>query len=368
MDNIVKGSIISIKKGATYYNTDKLVPNWVQQLVWYVKDVVDDRVIIDKDLDGDYSINSPVRLSDVMLYVKEYRVVKDIPYYLTAQDAENKINSYGTYTKGIYYVYNKYLKGYNKMYNITPDVTGSVPGNWINPSENIIESASPYGEDITPIIGYNSKDDEINKTKAYNKIKSNNSDFDINIVNAFFSIAPKYKINPLIAISQSILETGWFKFIGSSVKYTQNNFCGLGAVGNGEPGLSFDTIEDGVTAQCQHLYAYGCINNLPNNEILIDSRFKYVERGCAKYWEDLSGRWALAYDRSKYKTATEAIKARATYGQKIIDISRSILDFEESKQDTPTNDNVEKEKVQVSLGNIIKFIKKIIKYILGLNK
>jgi hypothetical protein len=161
-------------------------------------------------------------------------------------------------------------------------------------------------------------------TKAIIAIKKNNAEFDIEIAKAFFNIAPKYRIDPMRAISQSVLETGWFKFTGSSVKATQHNYCGLGATGGGVSGAAFDTIENGVRAQLQHLYAYGCKDELPSSEAaIVDPRFKYVTRGIAPYWEQLAGRWAVpGYDGS---SAEASMKAGTTYGQKIDKIYENIM-------------------------------------------
>ena len=172
-------------------------------------------------------------------------------------------------------------------------------------------------------------DETINRTnddciKVIKKILANNTSFDINIAKAFFKLAPKYKIDPLMAISQSIVETGWFKYQGSAVKPEHHNYCGLGVTSNGVEGVIFDTIEDGVTAQLQHLFAYGSTNEL--DEIILDPRFKYVTRGIAPCWQNLAGRWAVpGYDKNTYSTPQEAMTANATYGQKIRVIYNSIL-------------------------------------------
>ncbi|WP_272467117.1 SPOR domain-containing protein [Terrihalobacillus insolitus] len=113
------------------------------------------------------------------------------------------------------------------------------------------------------------------------------------IAKAFIEIGAKYGVRGDMAFCQSILETGWFGFKGSSVSPDQNNFCGMGAVGNGVKGNSFDTIEEGVRAQIQHLLAYATKNSLPKGEKLVDPRFKYVTRGIAPHWEDLDNRWAM---------------------------------------------------------------------------
>lgn len=86
-----------------------------------------------------------------------------------------------------------------------------------------------------------------------------------------------------IAFAQSCLETGNFKFEGTAVTLSQNNFCGMGVTSNGMTGNSFDTPQLGIRAQIQHLKAYACADALVNT--CIDPRFKYVTRGCAEYVE-----------------------------------------------------------------------------------
>lgn len=85
-----------------------------------------------------------------------------------------------------------------------------------------------------------------------------------------------------VAFAQSLVETGFFRF-GGDVSPEQNNFCGLGATGNGAPGNSFPDAPTGIRAQIQHLKAYA--NDEPLNGACIDPRFKYVTRGCAPYVE-----------------------------------------------------------------------------------
>ena len=208
-------------------------------------------------------------------------------------------------------------------------------------------------------------------TRAIVAIKKNNPDFDIEIAKAFFLLADEYHIDPMRAISQSILETGWFKFAGSSVKAEQHNYCGLGATGGGAAGASFDTIENGVRAQLRHLYAYGCKDALPEGETtIVDPRFKYVTRGIATYWEQLAGRWAVpGFDGND---AEAAVKNGTTYGQKIdkiyegikatkvtdSDIKKYFLDTEVDVDDDTVIDDDTKEKVNF----IFDFIKKLIEF------
>ena len=169
-------------------------------------------------------------------------------------------------------------------------------------------------------------------TRAIKAIKANNANFDIEVAKAFFLLADEYHINPMRAIAQSILETGWFKFEGSSVSASQHNYCGLGATGGGVAGASFDTIENGVRAQLQHLYAYGCKDALPKEEAtIVDPRFKYVTRGIAIYWEQLAGRWAVpGYDGND---PAEAMAKGLTYGQKIDNIYEGLMKTKVTKTD-----------------------------------
>ena len=176
--------------------------------------------------------------------------------------------------------------------------------------------------------------EEFEVVKAIKYIVANNPSFDVEIAKAFFKLAPKYCIDPTMAISQSILETGWFKYVGSAVKPEHHNYCGLGVTSTGITGGIFNTIEDGVTAQLQHLFAYGCTKELPSGETIIDPRFKYVTRGIAPYWQNLAGRWAVpGYDKNTYSTPEAAMKAENTYGQKILNIRNKLLATEVTDAD-----------------------------------
>ncbi len=88
-----------------------------------------------------------------------------------------------------------------------------------------------------------------------------------------------------VAWCQTILETGWLGFENCDVSPTQNNYAGIGATGNGEPGNKFDSPREGVRAQIQHLKAYASTQSL--NNTCVDPRFTYVTRGVAKFVEIL---------------------------------------------------------------------------------
>lgn len=198
--------------------------------------------------------------------------------------------------------------------------------------------------DVIQTEGINEED----CTQAIVAIVKNNPNFNIEIAKSFFTFADEYHINPMMAISQSILETGWFKFAGSDAKASQNNFCGLGVTGGGVNGASFATIDEGVRAQLQHLYAYGCKDALPDGETtIVDPRFKYVTRGIAPYWQQLAGRWAVpGYDKAKYSTPEEAMKAENTYGQKILNICKQLENTKITEADIKKYFKTEEPKVE----------------------
>lgn len=136
-------------------------------------------------------------------------------------------------------------------------------------------------------------DMEIDVETMYSFVCTRNPDFPREIAEAFHRIGKRYGVRGDIALCQSIIETGWFMFTGgTAVTPGQNNFCGLGVTRLGMKGHSFKTIDEGVTAQIQHLYAYACKKSLPKGEKLIDPRFTRVTRGIAPRWQDLDNRWA----------------------------------------------------------------------------
>ncbi|MFM7600606.1 MAG: glucosaminidase domain-containing protein [Pseudanabaena sp.] len=96
-------------------------------------------------------------------------------------------------------------------------------------------------------------------------------------------------VNYDIAFCQMCLETGFLQF-GGDVKPEQNNFGGIGAIGNGVRGDSFSDRRIGVRAQIQHLKAYATTK--PLVQPLVDPRFSLVKRGTAPLLSQLAGRWA----------------------------------------------------------------------------
>ena len=87
-----------------------------------------------------------------------------------------------------------------------------------------------------------------------------------------------------VLYAQVMCETGWLQF-GGDVKISQYNFGGLGATGGGVAGESFADVRTGLRAQTQHLKGYATADPLVN--VCVDSRYKYVSKGCAPYVEYL---------------------------------------------------------------------------------
>ncbi len=158
----------------------------------------------------------------------------------------------------------------------------------------------------TPILGTNVATID----QMYNFVRTQNSSFDREIAVQFYVVSQVYGLRGDIALCQSIVETGWFKYTGgTAVTPDDHNYCGLGVTVFGEKGCQFKTVKEGVTAQIQHLYAYACTKAIPAGEALVDPRFTYVKRGCAPNWEDLGGKWATS----------------SSYGTKILNLYNQMM-------------------------------------------
>lgn len=136
--------------------------------------------------------------------------------------------------------------------------------------------------------------------------------------------------------AQSCKETGNFAFRGT-VKASQNNFAGLGAVNTETPGATFPDAATGILAQAQHAKAYATKGTLSCP--CVDPRYgllvKYGKAGTAQHWEELGGKWAVpGYDTKKYASLQEADAAGDSYGYQIIKIMEMILKKDESEEKT----------------------------------
>ena len=122
-----------------------------------------------------------------------------------------------------------------------------------------------------------------------------------------------------VVFAQSMLETGWLQF-GGDTSPEQYNFSGLGATGNGEPGISFPDVRTGLRAQVQHLKAYASNEDL--NQPCVDERFSLVARETAPYieWHGIQenpygGGWA----------------AGEQYGHKILILLQELYEMDENR-------------------------------------
>lgn len=122
------------------------------------------------------------------------------------------------------------------------------------------------------------------------------------------------------AFCQSLIETGYFRF-GGDVQPGQHNYAGLGATG-GVPGLFFSDDRTGIRAQIQHLKAYASAS--PLTQECVDPRYKYVSKGCAPTFEQLSGRWAVP-GYSGYPNLAAARAAKDSYGDHIVQLINSVV-------------------------------------------
>ena len=127
-----------------------------------------------------------------------------------------------------------------------------------------------------------------------------------------------------VAFAQAMKETNWLHF-GGDVKIEQFNFAGLGAIGGGVAGMDFssygeDGVRMGIRAHIQHLKAYASysVTEKDLHYPCVDSRFKYVTKGCAKYVEWLGQK----ENPNSYGWATET-----RYGISIVGMINKMKQF-----------------------------------------
>lgn len=172
-------------------------------------------------------------------------------------------------------------------------VSGAVTAAASERRRHSAEKEQTKATDILTILGPT----EVSADRMWAFVAAVNPDFRPDIARAFYEIGRRYGIRGDVALCQAVIETGWFRFTGgTAVTPDQHNYCGLGVTKLGMKGHAFDSVEDGVTAHMQHLYAYATRRPLPKGEKVIDPRFSLVKRGIATSWTDLNRRWA-ANDR-----------------------------------------------------------------------
>ncbi|MDR1029575.1 MAG: glucosaminidase domain-containing protein [Treponema sp.] len=115
-------------------------------------------------------------------------------------------------------------------------------------------------------------------------------------------------VNHDVAFAQMCLETGFLRY-GNLVTPDMNNFCGLGSIGQGQPGERFPDPRTGVRAQIQHLKGYA--TEAPLKQELVDPRYRFVRYGSAPQINGLAGTWSVD----------------TTYGDKIKNILERLYKF-----------------------------------------
>ena len=115
-------------------------------------------------------------------------------------------------------------------------------------------------------------------------------------VNQLWQAAIDEGVRPELLYAQVMIETGNLRF-GGDVLPEQCNFGGLGAIGNGERGLSFDTVLKGLRAQALHLRAYAGYEPLtvdPSKARDVDPRYgSWILAKKANIIRKLAGTWAM---------------------------------------------------------------------------
>lgn len=159
----------------------------------------------------------------------------------------------------------------------------------ISTSTTATTDSSPRAIDLTPssILGPTQLSAE--KMNAFVRTINPNAPM---LGEYYKTLGEYYGIRGDVAFAQAMHETDYFRFTGA-VRDGQNNFAGIGATGGAVRGASFNTPEEGVLAQLQHLHAYATTVALPDRYPLVDPRFHLVNRGSATTWTALNGKWAV---------------------------------------------------------------------------
>lgn len=87
----------------------------------------------------------------------------------------------------------------------------------------------------------------------------------------YYDEATAEGVDPALAFTQAMKETGFLKFTGQ-VKIEQFNFAGMGVTGAGTNGDSYQNVREGIRAHVQHLKAYAVKNPAFANQV-VDKRY-----------------------------------------------------------------------------------------------
>ena len=179
----------------------------------------------------------------------------------------------------LHYVQHGYIEG--------RETDGAVPPNWslISSSKSIMGTTdvtvTQMANFYNSVVGDSTYPSSVYSSKGAPTIDS--------FARIIFEEAAAEGVRAEVVFCQAMHETGWLRFSGD-VSPNQCNFAGIGATGGGVAGATFPNVRMGIRAQVQHLKAYASTDAL--NNVCVDPRFYYVERGSAPTLDELDGRWA----------------------------------------------------------------------------
>ena len=79
VSDIKAGDLVSIKAGATWYQSDNKVPAWVIKQNWYVDSIIAQRAVLGKNEKGDSNIQSPIHVKNLTVVDKKEEPVDEKP-------------------------------------------------------------------------------------------------------------------------------------------------------------------------------------------------------------------------------------------------------------------------------------------------
>ncbi|MGL4730574.1 MAG: triple tyrosine motif-containing protein [Clostridium sp.] len=265
-------------------------------------------------------------------YVKGYAVSKKgIKSVEISVDGGKWIDlGYGTERKDIHERYPDYKDSINSGYGRTLSgvkngkhnlVVQAIDNDGNKAQQNIVINVD---NKLTSVMGQGKTSSSKMKHILYD---NNNGVYTKNQIDDFVDYTIKESniedVNYDVAFALMMVETGYLNF-GGDVKPNQNNFGGLGATGNGNPGESFKSMQIGIRAVIQHMKAYA--SKEPLKQTCVDPRFKYVKRESAKYIEYLGIKenpnyigWAAGKD---YGTKIKNMMSRVSNFEVINEVSK----------------------------------------------
>ena len=138
----------------------------------------------------------------------------------------------------------------------------------------------------------------IAQMKAWAKGKNANQLL-IDLAETFYNVSVEAGVNPVVTFCQSAKETGYMKF-GGVLDASFKNPCGLKTASGGSdtsPSAHkrFDSWNEGITAQVDHLALYAGAGGYPKSNTPDPRHFPYL-LGTAPTVESLGGKWAPSAD------------------------------------------------------------------------